>query len=202
MPLPMRSDLNSLVSPKSVISNQQSWPRQAAIALAGTALITLCAHISVSLPFTPVPLTMQTFAVLLVGILFGPTLGAATLVLYLAEGAAGLPVFSPHGLGGMAQLAGPSAGYLLSYPVAALLAGAVFAGSRRLLPTFLATLAAASLADIFILLSGSTWLLSSLRLSVTHAVQAGMVPFLAGEALKLLLLGTAITALQPAGKTN
>ena len=202
MPQSLHSDLHSPVSPDAITAEQRSWQRQLAIALAGTALITLCAHISVPLAFTPVPVTMQTFAVLLVGILFGAQMGAATLVLYLAEGAAGLPVFSPHGPGGVAQLAGPSAGYLLSYPVAAFLAGTVFANSRRLLSIFVATLAAATLADVVILLSGSAWLVASLHLSPVHAVQAGIVPFYAGETLKLLLLAIAVTALHPKRHTN
>ena len=89
--------------------------------VAATALVAISAHIAVPLGFTPVPVTMQTFAVLLLGLLFSPGPAFACLALYLMEGALGLPVFSPHGPGGMAQLLGPSGGYLLSYPFAAAL---------------------------------------------------------------------------------
>ena len=82
------------------------------LTIAATEFVAVCAHVSVPLPFTVVPLTLQTFAVILVGMLFGPVVGFSSMVLYLAEGATGLPVFSPHGLGGVAQLAGPTGGFL------------------------------------------------------------------------------------------
>ena len=85
---------------------------KAFLAVGATAFVALCAHISVPLYFTPVPLTLQTLAVILIGLTLGPALGASAMVLYLAEGAMGLPVFSPHGPGGIAQLLGPTAGFL------------------------------------------------------------------------------------------
>ncbi len=145
---------------------------------------------------------MQTFAVLLIGMLFGPGLGAATMLLYLAEGAAGLPVFSPHGLGGLAQLTGPSAGYLLCYPVAALLAGAVFSSVQRFLPRFVAAFTATLIADAVILLTGSAWLSLALHLSSEHAIELGAVPFFAGEAVKVSLVAVAVTALQQTRKSR
>ena len=202
MPTPARSDVNMILAPEAFSFGRQTWPQRLAVAVACTALIALCAHISVALPFTPIPVTMQTFAVLLVGILLGPSAGAATLALYLAEGAAGLPVFSPHGPGGLAQLAGPSAGYLLSYPVAAALAGSLFATARRIVPTFFAALVAASLAGTLILLSGSAWLMTSLHLSLTRAIELGTVPFLAGEAFKIALLTIPVTALRHSARTR
>src|SRR6202789_3468836 len=93
--------------------------RGAGIVLAGSALVAICAHLAVPLWFTPVPVTLQPFAVLLLGLLLGPRTAFAATVAYLAEGAAGLPVFTPHGLGGIAQLLGPTGGYLLSYPLVA-----------------------------------------------------------------------------------
>ena len=94
--------------------------------VSATVLVAICAHIAVPLGFTPVPVTMQTFAVLLLGLLFGPGPAFACLALYLMEGAVGLPVFSPHGPGGLAQLLGPTGGYLLSYPFAAALASVLY----------------------------------------------------------------------------
>src|SRR5579872_4351062 len=95
--------------------------RHGVLAVLGSLLVAVCAHVSIPLWFTPVPLTLQTFAVLLLGLLLPPGAAAAALVLYLLEGAAGLPVFSPLGPGGMLQLLGPTGGYLLSYPLAAAL---------------------------------------------------------------------------------
>ena len=84
-----------------------------------SALVAVAAHVSIPLWFTPVPITLQPFAVLLLGLLLGPRLAFATMAAYLAEGAAGLPVFTPSALGGVAHLLGPTGGYLLSYPVVA-----------------------------------------------------------------------------------
>src|SRR6202167_204467 len=84
-----------------------AWNTVIAVVLA-TALVAVCAHIAMPLGFTPIPVTMQTFAVLLLGLLFSPGAALACLALYLVEGAFGLPVFSPHGPGGIAQLLGPS----------------------------------------------------------------------------------------------
>ena len=90
---------------------------------AANILLVLCAHIVIPLPWTPVPVTGQTFGVLFVAVLLGARRGAITLILYLLEGAAGLPVFQPLGLPGLARFAGPTAGYLFSYPLAAFVTG-------------------------------------------------------------------------------
>src|SRR5271154_4769275 len=90
---------------------------------AANILLVLCAHIVIPLPWTPVPITGQTFGVLLVGVLLGARRGAITLILYLLEGVAGLPVFQPLGLPGLARFVGPTAGYLFSYPAAAFATG-------------------------------------------------------------------------------
>src|ERR1700761_8181898 len=121
-----------------------AWSTIVAVVMA-TALVAICAHIALPLSFTPIPVTMQTFAVLLLGLLFSPGAAFACLALYLVEGALGLPVFSPHGPGGLAQLLGPSGGYLLSYPFAAPLAGWLFRRGNR---GFLAAIGAASLASV------------------------------------------------------
>jgi biotin transport system substrate-specific component len=152
-------------------------------AVMATALVAICAHIAVPLGFTPIPVTMQTFAVLLLGLLFSPGAAFACLALYLVEGALGLPVFSPHGPGGIAQLLGPSGGYLLSYPLAAGLASLIYRrGQRR----FVAALAAAGLASVLILAAGATWLglLGHMRFSVVFA--QSIAPFLLGDAVKVL----------------
>jgi biotin transport system substrate-specific component len=85
--------------------------RQVALVVGGSLLVALCAHITIPLPGTPVPLKVQNFGVLLVGLLLGSRRGFAALALYLAEGAMGMPVFSPTGPGGIAQLLGPTGGF-------------------------------------------------------------------------------------------
>jgi biotin transport system substrate-specific component len=115
------------------------------------------------------------------------------------EGAVGLPVFSPHGPGGMAQLLGPSGGYLLSYPFAAALASLLYRrGQRR----FLSAVAGAGLAGILILAAGATWLglLSHAKLSVVFA--QSVVPFLPGDAVKVLAAAACMSLLGSFGDSS
>ena len=158
--------------------------------LAFSLLTALSAQIAIPLPFTPVPITGQTFGVLLTGALLGPRLGAAAMLLYLLEGSAGLPFFA-GGAGGAARLAGPTGGYLLSYPFAAALVGwlAVRGWDRRPLTM----LAAMLLGSLVVFALGAGWLSHFVGLS--HAVTAGVLPFLPGDALKALLAA----GLLPAG---
>jgi biotin transport system substrate-specific component len=160
--------------------------------VAATALVALCAHIAVPLGFTPVPITLQTFAVLLLGLLLSPGAAFACLALYLVEGAAGLPVFSPHGPGGIAQLLGPTGGYLLSYPFAAALTSFLY---RRGQQRFLASIAAAGLGSIVILAAGAGWLgvIGHVKFSVIFA--QSVVPFLAGDAVKVVAAAACIRTL-------
>src|SRR5207237_5646606 len=88
-----------------------TWAQQAALVVVASIFVALCARVTLPLPFTPVPLTMQNFGVLLVGLMLGRERGFAALALYLAEGLAGMPVFNPTGPGGLAQLLGPTGGY-------------------------------------------------------------------------------------------
>jgi len=96
---------------------------QIAIIVSASIFVAVCARIYIPLPGTPVPLTLQNLGVLLVGLARGSRRGFAALALYLAEGAMGMPVFSPHGLGGIAQIVGPTGGYLVAYPFVAALTG-------------------------------------------------------------------------------
>src|ERR1700749_5039108 len=93
----------------------RSIPGKIVLGLAATLVVAAAAHISIPLWFTPVPLTLQPLAVLGVGLAFGPVGGFAVMLAYLAEGACGLPVFSPAGPGGIAQIIGPSGGFLMAY---------------------------------------------------------------------------------------
>jgi biotin transport system substrate-specific component len=165
------------------------------LTVSATAFVALCAHVSVPLYFTPVPITLQTFAVLLIGLAFGPTLGASTLLLYLAEGAAGLPVFSPQGGGGLAQLIGPTAGYLYSYPLAAAAAGSVVRAVRIYRPQFHAAVLAAFAADLVIFAMGASWIAVLLHLSPAATWTVAIAPFLLGEVLKISAAAAAYSAL-------
>ncbi len=157
--------------------------RQGGIAIAATAFVALCAHISIPLGFTPVPITLQPFAVLLLGLVLAPGLSFAALCLYLLEGASGLPVFSPHGLGGIAQLFGPTGGYLLAAPFAAAIAGLIYRDGKRKL--FFA-LTGAAVGDIILLAIGALWLGMLANTSFSVLLKESVVPFLASDAAKVI----------------
>lgn len=163
------------------------------LAVSATAFVALCAHVSVPLFFTPVPLTLQTMAVILVGLILGPALGASAMVLYLAEGAMGLPVFSPHGPGGVAQLLGPTAGYLFSYPLAAAAAGAVVRTVRSVHSQFAVAILAGLASSVFIFAMGAGWIACLPHSSASIAWRLGVVPFLPGEVLKIAVAASAYT---------
>jgi biotin transport system substrate-specific component len=159
--------------------------RSGGIVLAGSALVAVCARVAVPLYFTPVPLSLAPFAVLMIGLLLRPRLAMATLGAYLVEGALGLPVFAPTPLasGGLAHLLGPTGGYLLSYPLAAaFIAFLVRRTSRRFLP---AALSAAS-GSLIILFCGAIWLTAITRASAQSVFTLAVLPFLPGDALKVV----------------
>jgi biotin transport system substrate-specific component len=159
------------------------FARQGGIAIAATAFVALCAHISIPLGFTPVPITLQPFAVLLLGLVLAPGLSFAALCLYLLEGASGLPVFSPHGLGGIAQLFGPTGGYLLAAPFAAAVAGLIYRDGKRKL---LFAIAGAAAGDIILLAIGALWLGLLANTSFSVLLHESVVPFLASDAAKVI----------------
>jgi biotin transport system substrate-specific component len=161
----------------------RQFTRQAGIAIAATALVALCAHISVPLGFTPVPITLQPFAVLLLGLLLAPEISFAALTLYLLEGAAGLPVFSPHGPGGVAQLLGPTGGYLLAAPFAAAVAGLVYRDGKR---NLLFALAGAALGDLILLGIGTLWLGVLSHTGLSALLGQAVLPFLPSDAIKVV----------------
>ncbi len=172
---------------------QTLWPRRAdaravglgrdaALVLAFSLVTALSAQVAVPLPFSPVPLTGQTFGVLLTGALLGPRLGALALLLYLAEGASGLPFFA-GGAGGAARLAGPTGGYLLAYPLAA--AGVGWLATRGWDRRPITMLAAMLLGSVVIFALGAAWLAHFPHIS--NAFVQGVLPFLPGDAVKALL---------------
>ena len=159
-----------------------------------TLLTALAAQVSISIPFTTIPFTLQPVVVLLSGMVLGPRLGFASQVLYLVAGVAGLPVFamSPTLPGGAARLVGPSGGYLLSYPLAALATGLLAArGFDRRYSTSIAGMVA-GLAVIYA--GGLGWLTvlglsagASLPTAFGLALGAGFYPFLLADLLKIVL---------------
>jgi biotin transport system substrate-specific component len=162
-----------------------SLPMKVVLTVAATGLMAVCAHISLPLPFTLVPLTLQTFAVILIGMVLGPVAGFSSMVLYLAEGAAGLPVFSPHGPGGVAQLIGPTAGFLFSYPLVAALAGFFSRKLRLTNSNFRNAILAGTVASVPLFLMGAAWLAHFSHLSAGAAWHLGAAPFIPGEIVKV-----------------
>jgi biotin transport system substrate-specific component len=173
--------IDSVALPRSI---GMTFLRNAGIVLAGSALVAISSRIAVPLSFTPVPLTLQPFAVLLLGLLLTPRLAAVTLAAYLAEGALGLPVFAPTALGinGVAHLLGPTGGYLMAYPAAAGLISFVWRSTNS---GFAAGAVSAAAGDAVILGFGALWLAASTHAPVQSILMLAVVPFLPGEALKI-----------------
>jgi biotin transport system substrate-specific component len=159
---------------------------EAARVLTANLLLVVCAQIAVPLPWTPVPVTGQTFGILLVAVLLGGRRGAFVVALYLLEGALGLPVFQPFGAPGALRFWGPTAGYLLAAPVAAYLTGRLAEGWARISWARLSVAVAAGHA--IILAGGCAWLAVGLRAGWPQAFLAGVAPFLAGDLIKTALV--------------
>jgi biotin transport system substrate-specific component len=161
--------------------------------IGGSLLLAVAAHISFPLFFTPVPFTLQPTAVLLLGLLFEPAVAFATLFAYLVEGASGLPVFAPTSTVSFLHLMGPSGGYLLSYPFAAALVSRLYRTRRPASFTFAALCAAAGSVVYFT--CGASWLAITLHQPASIALKLAVYPFLAGDALKVILAAAIVTSL-------
>lgn len=157
--------------------------RQIALIVGASLFVALCAHITIPLmPLTPVPLTVQNLAVLLVGLMLGSRRGFAALALYLVEGMSGLPVFNPTGLGGVAQLFGVTGGFLLAYPLVAFVAGYLFEHRSR---TFPRAVLAGIVAEAVLFAGGLAWLYAFTH-SLAKAVYIGLYWFVAAEVIKVM----------------
>jgi biotin transport system substrate-specific component len=177
----LSKELSISLAPASVPA--ATWLRTAGIVLAGSALVAVCAHVALPLYFTPVPLTLQTFAVLLLGLLLSPRLASASLAAYLVEGALGLPVFAPGPvIPGLAHLLGPTGGYLLACPAAAALASFLW---RRTGRGYSAALLSAAAGNLTILAGGALWLVILTHTPAQSAFSLVVLPFLPGDALKI-----------------
>lgn len=166
------------------------WMRSAVLVVAFSLLTALAAQVVIPLPWTPVPITGQTFAVLLTGALLGSRLGALALVAYLLEGAVGLPFFR-GGTGGAQQFFGPTAGYLLAFPAAAFVTGLL--AERGWDRRFFTAAAAMALGSLLIFAGGWAWLTLFFR-SAAEAFALGVAPFLLGDLLKIALAAAALPA--------
>ena len=160
-----------------------SWARSLALVVAFSLLTALAAQVAVPLPFTPVPITLQTFMVLLTGALLGRRLGALAMLAYLFEGACGLPFFALGHGGIWYLLLAPTSGYLLSYPLAAFVTG--WLAERGWDRRFLTAAAAMALGSSIILACG--WLGMMRFFSPALAFVQGVAPFVVGDIIKLAL---------------
>src|SRR3954462_12007071 len=153
------------------------------VGVVGFALaVAAASQIAIPLPGTPVPVTLQPMLVILAGMLLGPIAGATSMLLYLAAGAAGLPVFAPMGAPGIARFFGPTGGYLIAYPAAAFVAGALGRRAPPLLGRWLAATAGSA-----VILLGGVAELTIINGSLTRAVAIGLTPFALLDVVKALI---------------
>lgn len=162
---------------------KRSWAGQALLVVAGSLIVALLAQVSVPLPFTPVPVTGQTLAVLLVGGALGWQLGGLSLLLYLAEGAVGLPVYASHA-SGLASF-GATGGYLVGFVLMALVVGwlAQRGWDRSVGKSILAMV----IGEAVLYAIAVPWL--GVSVGFQHAIPLGFTPFVLGDALKLMIAG-------------
>jgi len=178
---------------------------------AANLLLIACAQVSIPLPWTPVPVTLQTFAVMFIAVTLGARRSAIACAAYLLEGALGLPVFQPLGAPGVLRLLGPTAGYLWSYPLAAFVSGwLVEKWAHTSVPRLYAALAA---GQVIVLGAGWAWLAmvgtallatgsSAAGLGWRAAFFAAVAPFLLGDIVKMTLVVAATKGVEIAGARN
>src|SRR5262245_39481838 len=151
-----------------------------ALGIIGFAMaLAAASQVSIPLPFTPVPLTLQPMLVILAGMMLGPAAGTASMVFYLAIGASGAPVFTPLGAPGVLRFLGPAGGYLIAYPAAAWVAGALTRRASSLSGRWLA-----GVAGIAVIYLGGVAQLTLLNGSVARAIELGVTPFAALDLVK------------------
>lgn len=190
--------MTAITTPRTIVDvvPASSARVRSAVAVVAFALLTAaCAQLSFHLPWTPVPVTGQTFAVLLSGAALGCARGAASQLLYVALGAVGLPFYAPNAdgiRGGWEIATGATAGYLAGFVVAAAVVGRLAERGEDRRP--LTSLAAMVLGSAVIYVLGATWLAHHLGVPGTEAVELGVTPYLIGDTLKVALAGLALPA--------
>lgn len=170
---------------------RSSSARTVAVVVGGAGLIAACAQISIPLGFTPVPVTGQTFAVLLVGAGLGSVAGTASALLYVVLGAVGLPVYADH-KHGWHIVTSATGGYLVGFIVAAAITG--FLAERRWDRRFSSSLGALLTGNVVIYLFGVNWLAYHVHLSFATALEDGLYPFVPGDVLKMYLAAALLPA--------
>jgi biotin transport system substrate-specific component len=181
------SSLRATVFPRS------SALTQALFVVGGIGFIALLAQISIPVPGSPVPVTGQTLAVLLIGTTYGARLGLITFASYLLAGIAGAPIFAHSATSpnhGLARLTGATGGYLVGMLVASLLLG--YLADRKADQKFKTSFPALLLGDVVIFAFGLTWLHASLDMTWSATIKAGFTPFILGEALKIAITATSL----------
>ncbi len=181
------SSLRATVFPRS------SALTQALFVVGGIGFIALLAQISIPVPGSPVPVTGQTLAVLLIGTTYGARLGFITFASYLLAGIAGAPIFAHSATSanhGIARLTGATGGYLVGMLVASLLLG--YLADRKADQKFTTSFPALLLGDLVIFTFGLTWLHASLDMTWSATFKAGFTPFILGEALKIAITATSL----------
>jgi biotin transport system substrate-specific component len=161
--------------------------KQTAIVVAASLFVALCARVTIPLPFTPVPLTLQNFGVLTMGLLLGSRRGFAALALYLVEGAFGLPVFSPSILVGVGHLLGPTGGFLMAYPLVAFVTGWIYERKPGKSSHRFRWAALSAVAGELVLFAGGLSWLAVLTHSVSLAIRYGFYWFVFAEVIKVLM---------------
>lgn len=167
-------------------TRQSALLRDVLLVIGGSLLVAICARLQA--PTWPVPITLQPFAVVLIGAALGSRRGTLAILAYLVEGVAGLPVFASPPLAGAAYLAGPTAGYLFGFVVAAFIVGRL--AERGWDRRFGTAALAMALGQGIILLSGALWLVPAL--GAQKALAVGIAPFIVGDVLKVLLAAVAL----------
>jgi biotin transport system substrate-specific component len=165
-------------------SRSLSATRQVLLVVGASLLMAILARFSTPLPFTPVLLSLSNLGVLFIALTLGSRRAAAALLLYLAEGAIGLPVFSNGGLGGIAQILGPTGGFLMAYPVVAFLVGWITERSEKSALRF--TIAAFA-GELLLFSCGVSWLMAIFRIPLAQAVNWGVYPFAFFEIMKIMV---------------
>jgi biotin transport system substrate-specific component len=188
----MSSNVTSPPTLRTAVLARSTWLSEAILLGAGVLLVALSAQVTFHLPGTPVPISGQTFAVLLVGSAYGATRGVATIALYLAVGIVGLPVFS-SGTSGWEQVSGATGGYLVGMLVAAGIAGLL--AQRGLDRKVSSAVASMLTGNVVIYVFGLAWLYHELpNATFTSTLEAGLYPFVVGDLLKVYLAGALLPA--------
>jgi biotin transport system substrate-specific component len=183
----MSSNVTSAPTLRTAVLARSTWLSEAILLGAGVLLVALSAQVTFHLPGTPVPISGQTFAVLLVGSAYGATRGVTTIALYLAVGIVGLPVFS-SGTSGWEQVSGATGGYLVGMLIAAGIAGLL--AQRGLDRKVSSAVASMLTGNVVIYVFGLAWLYHELpNATFTSTLEAGLYPFVVGDLVKVYLAG-------------